>query len=319
MDAKQLILNASRITVVGHTSPDGDVIGSTLGLAFALEKAGKQCTLVSPDPVPASFAFLPGVDRIAHGPVDLEHADLIIVLDASDTKRLGAVYENNLPLFHAVPVLNIDHHVTNCFSATVVMKDPAAAAAAEQVALLLEEMEFPLDPIVATCLMTGLVSDTQCFRTPSTSARSLAVAARLLQAGAPLAQIVNWLYNTHPLPKLVLWGKVLSGIRLADKIVWGHVDLAMLEESRATSEETDGLIDLLAGVRSAEVAAIFKETPGQMVKVSLRSTGSMDVARLASHFGGGGHVKAAGFSLPGLLPEAETRVLDFLSRTLAEN
>ena len=314
-----MILKARHVTVAGHISPDGDVIGSMLGLGFALASMGKEYVLVLPDNVPASLKFVPGVEQIVEKPKKLAATDLIVALDTSDPMRLGSVYHDNLDLFQSVPVVNIDHHITNNFVATSVILDSSAAATAEQIVDLLHEMSVPIDPTTALCLLVGIVSDTQCFRTANTTSRTLEIAVSLIERGAPLSWIVDCLYKALPVSKLSLWGNALSDIRLSGGIVWTCITQEALHRCNASGEETEGLVDVLAGVKEAEVAALFKEVPGGSVKVSLRSSGKADVARLASDFKGGGHPRAAGFSLECSLDEAQELVIRSVNRLLAES
>lgn len=317
VQAKELIQRARHITIIGHVAPDGDVIGSMLGLYTALTKADKDCLLVLPDHLPQMLRFLPGVEHIVEKPANLGTTDLIVALDVSDVGRLGDVYTSNVGLFSSVPVLNIDHHSTNSFPATSAIVDVNAAASAELVATLLNELSFPIDTITAQCLLVGLVSDTQCFRTPSTTTRTLEVAVKLMDAGASLDWAVGHLYKSHPLSKLYLWGHALSSMQASGGIVWACVTREILDRCKATSDQTDGLIDMLAAVEETSVAALFKEVPDGRIKVSLRSAGRVDVAQIAAHFQGGGHAGAAGFSLDCSLDEAQELVISYIRRQLA--
>lgn len=317
VDVRNLIRQARHITIVGHVAPDGDVVGSMLGLGLALTRSGKRCALVSPDPIPDMFRFLPGVRDVHVAPPSLDPTDLIIVLDATDPRRIGSVYEAGSELFRNVPVLAIDHHVRSSFPCTCALIDTSASAVAEQVFELLAHLELPVDPAVATCLLTGLVSDTQCFRTSNTSARSLRTAAALVESGAVLSWIVDWLYRTHPITKLVLWGRVLSSLRRTGRVIWSSVPMSVLDECGAKQDETEGLIDILAGVPQAEVAVLFKEMPDRSVKASLRAIGDVNVAEVARRFDGGGHPKAAGFTTRCSLDEIEFAVVRQINEILS--
>lgn len=314
--AKQLISQAQRITIVGHVSPDGDTLGSMLGLSAALSRIDKDCMLVLPDGVPQMFSFLPGVEEVVEKPERLGPTNLIIVLDVSDPGRIGSVYADNIDLFQSTPILNIDHHMTNSFSSTCAMVDATAASSAELVLALIDDMSIPLDTVTAVCLLTGVVSDTQCFRTPNTTTRSLNAAVRLIDSGAPLPWVVDCLFKSHPIPKLSLWGIALSNIQFSGDVVWTHVTQEAFARSGASLDQSDGLIDMLAGVREARVAALFKEMPEGTIKVSLRSSGHPDVADVASYFGGGGHRGASGFSLDGSIEQAQELVLGYVSQQL---
>lgn len=316
-EARDLVLKASNIIVIGHVNPDGDVVGSMLALGKALAKMGKRCRLVSPDPLPTLFSFLPGFGDVLISPGQLADADLIITLDSGDWTRFGTVYASNGRLFQSTPILNIDHHVTNELFGTVNWVDAEAAAVAEQVYLLLEELGVALDAGIATCLLTGVVSDTRCFRTSSTKPRTMMVATRLMEAGAPLAQIADWVYNSKKLSTLQLWVRALATLESAGGVVWAEVTRDMLSEVGAQAEETEDLVSLIAGVREARVAVLFKDNGNGSVRVSMRSGGEVNVAEVAAHFGGGGHPRAAGCSLPGTIAEAKETMLSFLRRFMA--
>lgn len=318
-EAAGLIREASKTIIVGHTSPDGDVIGSMLGLGKALEKTGKQCRLVLPDELPTLFSFLPGFTSVISSPSHLEATDLIIALDSSDYSRLGSIYTDNTRLFQSIPVLNVDHHVTNQYFGTVNWVDTEAAAVAEQVYLLLQELSLPTDVAIATCLLTGIVADTRCFRTQSTRPRTMEIATELMRTGASLSQIVDWVYNTKKLSTLQLWVKVLSTLESSGGMVWAEVTQKMFDEVGARAEETEDLVSLIGGVREAKVALLFKENGDGAVKVSLRSNGDIDVAEAAANFGGGGHPRAAGCTVHGTLAEAKEVVLSFLRRYMARS
>ena len=319
LEAVALISKANKIIIVGHINPDGDVIGSMLGLGKALEKIGKQCQLVLPDELPTLFSFLPGITSVVCSPGHLETADTVITLDSSDFSRLGSVYTDNAQLFQSVPVLNIDHHVTNQRFGSVNWVDIEAAAVAEQVYLLIEKLGIPFDSGIATCLLTGIVADTRCFRTQSTQPRTMEIASELMRAGASLSQIVDWVYNTKKLSTLQLWVKVLSTLESSGGMVWAEVTQEMFDEVGARAEETDDLVSLIGGVREAKLALLFKENGNGVVKVSLRSNGEIDVAEAAAHFGGGGHPRAAGCTVHGTVAEAKEVVLSFLRRYMAKS
>ena len=318
-EAKELILKSDRIVIVGHVSPDGDVIGSMLGLGRALEKLGKQCTLVVPDTLPTMFSFLPGFTSLLACPKHLDTPDLVVTLDSSDCTRFGDVYVDNSQLFQATPILNIDHHITNQSFGTVNWVDPEAAAVAELVYLLLKELDVTIDVTIATCLLAGIVADTRCFRTPSTTPRTMAITTELMRIGASLSQIADWVYNTKKLSTLQLWVKVLSTLESSAGMVWAEVTQEMLDEVGAQSEETDDLVSLIGGVREAKLAVLFKENGGGTVKVSMRSNGEVNVAEAAALLGGGGHPRAAGCTVHGSMAEAKEIVLSSLRRFVARS
>lgn len=310
--AERLIICAKRVFVATHAAPDGDAIGSLLGLGRALRKAGKVCTLACADPVPVKLAFLPGSEEVTTCKPSGE--DLIIVLDCSDLKRLGTVYDE--ASFKGRPILNIDHHVTNLRFGTVNWVDATAAAAAEQVYDLMMGLGIPLDPSIATCLLTGIVTDTRGFRTPNTTACTLRIAARLMEAGALLAEISEQVFNRRPFSTVRLWGKVVGEAQRRGRIVWGEVTQAALRQCAASPDEGSGIVNFLASTQGADVAVVFAERGCGQIEVDMRARRGVDLSGVALHFGGGGHPQAAGCCLNGSLVEAEERVLAEIERSL---
>ncbi|MCL4458698.1 MAG: bifunctional oligoribonuclease/PAP phosphatase NrnA [Chloroflexi bacterium] len=317
MNAGELIRDSNHITVVCHVSPDGDAIGTMLAFGFALAKLNKQCLLISPDPIPQALKFLPDIEKVSSLARKLPLTDLIITLEVGELTRLGAVYTENQGLFQAVPILNIDHHVTNGFFGTVNLVDPNAAALAEQAFLLFHDLNVAIDLPIATCLLTAVVTDTQCFRTPNTSVTTLKVAIILMETGASLSWIVKQVYKTFPLSTLHLWGIVLNKVQWQGKIVWASVPLGAMRKSGATSDQIEGLVDLLAAVENSSVAILFRETESGTVRVSLRSSDDLDVSEVAAHFNGGGHKRAAGFSQHGRLIEIQQSVIAYVDGLLS--
>ncbi len=317
-EAKELILKSDQIVVVGHVSPDGDVIGSMLGLGKALEKLGKQCSLILPDSLPTMFSFLPGFTSLLSCPKHLGEADLVVALDSSDCTRFGEVYADNSQLFQATPILNIDHHITNQLFGTVNWVDPEAAAVAELVYLLLKELDITIDVNAATCLLTGIVADTRCFRTPSTTPRTMAITTELMRIGASLSQIADWVYNTKKLSTLQLWVKVLSTLESSAGVVWAEVTQEDLRAAGSNREGQNGLVNLLLSVKESRAAVVLTETPEHLIDVSLRSQPGLDVSATAVRLGGGGHPQAAGLTLRMTMDEARELVRSTLLASLAE-
>jgi len=262
--------------------------------------------------VPSPFRFLPGSENVVTtGPGD---HDLIIGLDASEPSRYGDVYR---PGEHPdVPLLVIDHHITNNGFGTVDLIDPEAAATAEMLVELIQELGVELDARVATCLLAGLLMDTQGFRTSNTTPRTLGVAMRLMEAGANLTELTHRLFETRSLASLRLLGRALTHMHLEGRILWSEIAQATLQECEATSGDASGIVNILGSTRDADVAVLFREQPDGSVDVGMRSVPGVNLAPVALRLGGGGHPQAAGCILPGPLPQARQRVLDELRREL---
>src|SRR5687768_7456273 len=193
--AVELILNAQRVLICSHRKPDGDAIGSLTGLGFALESVGKRVTLACADPAPNTLALIPGADKIVQDLRPLYAADaplpwdLCVVVDASSLDRLGTLYEDNRQLFARLPLVNIDHHVTNDRFGAANVIDARAASATEVLTLLLARLGVQPDVATASCLLSGLITDSLSFQTESTTGRTLRIAAELVDAGAPSGAI----------------------------------------------------------------------------------------------------------------------------------
>ncbi|MHB1293493.1 MAG: DHH family phosphoesterase [Anaerolineae bacterium] len=307
------VLEAARqLLLIAHVEPDGDTIGSTLGLGWALRAHGYRVRFSCEHPVPDELRFLPGADEFTcRRPSD---EDAILVLDTADIARIGAPYDAQA--FAAVPVVNIDHHVTNTRYGTVNLIR-GASSTAELVLDLLPALDLPLDVTIATCLLTGIITDTRAFRTSSTTPASLRAAVTLMEAGAPLVTITEAVYNRQPIAVLRLWGPALSAAQLAGGVLWTEISRELLHRTQTTAEAADGLVNWLASIDQAEAAAVFREEEDGSVVVSLRSRPHVNVAQVALAFGGGGHPQAAGCTVPGPLAAAREPVLAALQRAVA--
>ena len=304
-EIKRVIHGARKVLLVSHIMPDGDTIGSVLGLAWALRARGIEARVSCADPVPTELGFLPGVEEFAARQVSDE--DAVLVIDASDLARIGAIYD--AAAFSSRPVVNIDHHATNVHYGTINYVDPTAAATAELIFVLVRFMELPITFKVATCLLTGLVMDTLCFRTSSTTSQSLRTAVALMEAGASLPHITDAAFNHRSTDVLRLWGPALTNARVHDGIAWTIVSQPRMRKEGIDPAASSGLVNFMNTLHEARVAALFSELEDGSVEVSLRSSPDIDIASVALSLGGGGHPQAAGCTLPGPTDEAVSRTL----------
>ncbi|HDN78943.1 MAG TPA: bifunctional oligoribonuclease/PAP phosphatase NrnA [Chloroflexi bacterium] len=303
---------AHRVLIITHIDPDGDAIGSLLGLGLALEKMGKKVTMACENPVPRRFLYLPGSDRVV--PYPMGSFEIVVALDASDLRRLGKAYSPEL--YGELPLINIDHHVTNPGFGTLNWVDPEAAATAQIVLELVEGMGAPLEPDVATCLLNGIVTDTRGFRTVNTTPQTLEAALKLQRAGANLVEVMENVFDRRPLGVLRLWAHILSQAQLEDRIIWAEKPRSLLEKFGLNDEGNYGLTNFMVGVEEADVAVIFSEKPGGEIDVSMRSVPGVDVSKVAAKLGGGGHPQAAGCRLKGTFQEVREKVLKELRKAL---
>ena len=296
-EAAAVVAGAERIVVTGHIRPDGDALGSMLALAIAAEEAGKKASATFGEPfvVPPSYEFLDQTLLVPPGS-DFGEFDLLVACDTASPDRLGSV----ATLAEAAPtVLVIDHHISNDGFGDVRLIDPSAAATAQLVHGLLVTLGWPISPAAATALYTGLVTDTGRFQYSNTTPEVFRIAAALLEAGAIPDEIGRRLYEMSPFGYLAVAGLVMTRARLEpDKsLVWSVLRDEDVRAAGIQPEDADALIDLIRIAQEAEVAVLLKEPEPGVVKASLRSRGGVDVAAIASRFGGGGHHNASGFTL----------------------
>lgn len=319
----QRILGARRALVASHENPDADTLGAALGVAAIIERNGGTAALICADPVPPLYDFLPGMDRVRTGPDPAFDPDLLVVCDCGSLDRLGELGVRHADLFDRLPRVIVDHHASNTAAGATDWVDPAAAATCEMVTLLAVRLGIPLDAnggAMATVLMAGLVMDTSTFAHPNVTPRTLAIAAALVEAGAPLAEISRRLYRSKPDAQLRLFGRVLDRLEstAGGRIVSSFLRDADLVETGTLSAHSEGIIDLLSQAEDADVAILFKEAGPDVTRVSVRTRdGGVDATQLTGAFGGGGHARAAGASLAVPLADARKRVLAEAERLIA--
>jgi phosphoesterase RecJ-like protein len=309
-------LRAARtVLVVSHENPDGDCLGSSLALAFALEEEpGKQVTVASTDGVPAIYRFLPGAERVTDREEIEGPFDVAIGVECSDLDRAGRFAE---ALAGGRVVVNIDHHLNNSGYGDLIWQDPEAAAVAEMFYALIRELGCEVDERIATCLMTGLLTDTGSFRYASVRPESYLLAAELVKRGAQPHWIYEQVYESRPVPAVRLLGLALGRMVLSAEgaVVWTVVDEEMLRTAGARWEDTENIVGTLRSVAGVRLAVVFR-VESQGIKVSLRARDDVRANEIAARFGGGGHMGAAGFTareplehvISGTLRAAESEV-----------
>ena len=315
---------ARNALVVSHENPDADTLGAVLGVCIVVEARGGRATAVCTDPVPPLYGFLAGVERFRTDPDPSEPYDLLVLCDCGSADRVGAVAQRHTELFAMLPRVIIDHHASNADGGDADWIEPGSAATCEMVALLAARLAVPLDAgagTLAPALMAGIVMDTATFAHPNTTPRTLAVAAALVAAGAPLSDISRRLYRTKPDAQLRLFGRVLDRLQTSDdrRVIWSTIRLDDLAVTGALAAHSEGIIDLLAQSETAEVAMVLKEQEDGSTRLSVRTRpGGVDATVLTGTFGGGGHARAAGASVPLPLDEAIEPVRAVAERLTAE-
>jgi bifunctional oligoribonuclease and PAP phosphatase NrnA len=306
---------ASTILIVTHVSPDGDAIGSLLGLTHALHTRGKTVTPVVDEGVPDYLKYIPGSDLVLPK-VTIGKYDLMICTDASDELRTGdsGLYGRT----HSTKVINLDHHATNTLFGDIHLVMPEAVSATEIVYHLLRKMEQSFTREIAVPLLTGLVTDTIGFRVSSVTAETLAIAQVLMQAGASLTEITQRTLDNKSYTTINLWKNALQSVTLQGTVIYATVSQEDLR--RAGLEETTdaGLVGFLNTVSEAMIACVFKENADGTIELSFRSKPGFDVGTTAFTLGGGGHKQASGATVTGTLAEVQARVLPMLQEAAAQ-
>jgi phosphoesterase RecJ-like protein len=290
-----------------HVSPEGDAVGSELGLALSLMKMGKKVSVINADPVPDFLKFLPGSGLIKRGERVDEPHDALIVVDC-EPDRTGLKDLEKAPVKKTI---NIDHHVTNPKTADIYWVNPDAAAAGEMVYDLLLELGAPIDSEVATNLYTCIFTDTGSFRYTNTDHDALVKSARLLDYGVNTWEIAENIYESKSFGRMKLLGLVLAGIEKSEdgRVAWVTVREEYYSMTGTSAEDTDSFINYPRAAKGVEVAVLFREVGPDKVKVSFRSKGRVDVSRCAQSFGGGGHPNASGAVIEKGLDETKATVL----------
>jgi bifunctional oligoribonuclease and PAP phosphatase NrnA len=306
---------SKRIFLASHTNPDGDAIGALLATGIALEKVGCEVMLYNACAIPAVYRFLPSVERIRRALTDVKHFDTAVILDCGDLKRIGPAAE----MVSAIPVIiNIDHHSTNTRFGKYQLVDVEACATSEIVYRLVRAMGLDIDAAMATAIYTGILTDTGSFRFSNTNQAAFSICEAMVAAGVDPSRVARHVYGTYSLGRIKLLNLALDSIEISNngRLSIMTVTREMLAETGTQAEDADGLINYARRIQDVKVAALIHELENGTGKtngrkrfhVSLRSDGSVDVARIASGFGGGGHAGAAGFSVECSLAELKTAI-----------
>jgi phosphoesterase RecJ-like protein len=300
------LLARPAFVMVSHVKPDGDTLGAGLALGLALKKLGKRVHYFQQDPVPRNLRFLPDARFVSRDvPADLPANALWVFCDMSDWRRAGEF----LPAVARENMLDIDHHLGNshfgklnfvleneCSTGTVVMH-------------LLRELKVPIDPDIATCILTTIMTDTGGFMHSNASPEALELSAELIRAGADKEEITEQIFLKKRVAATRLLGRIIDAMKFGHdgRYCYSYVDDAMLEQTGADGEDTEDTVNVLRGQDGVEVAALFKAIDGE-IRVSLRSSGRINVQAAAKRLGGGGHFRASGLTFRGPLERAFTEV-----------
>jgi phosphoesterase RecJ-like protein len=302
-------LRASKtICVVGHIRPDGDCVGSQLGLTLALQAEGKKVVCWNQDPVPQKYRFLDR-DNIFQMPKRGMKFDCVVATDCASFERLGQIGPF---IARRKPLINIDHHESNTRYGELNWVSPRDPSTGELIYRLLKVARWPITPRIADCLFTAVSTDTGSFQYPSTRPGTFHVGGKLVTCGADLAKICDEVYQSYPVSRAHLLRLVYSKFKLKhnNRIAYFWLKKADLARTGAESNDTEGLIDHIRAIEPVVVACVFEEIDPEQTRISLRSKSkSVNVSDICAQFGGGGHPAAAGARILGEPLSVQRRVI----------
>ncbi|MFH1284537.1 MAG: DHH family phosphoesterase [Candidatus Peregrinibacteria bacterium] len=313
-----------------HTNIVGDSIFSSNDFIITINAEGREIENIKSETEgeKLNIAITTKKGRLSEDDITFNKGtvkyDLIIAVDCAELTQFGEVYENNIEMFHQIPVINVDHHISNTHFGKINYVDIMAASATELLLPLLEELSKVenrelIDEDIATLLLTGIITDTGSFQNANTTPRSFASSAKLISYGARQQEIIQHVYKTKQLSQLKLWGRVLSKIQTDEKhkIVWSTVSTQDFRDTSSMEQETGDIIDeLMTNAPGAEIILLLKEKSTGEISVSMRTTTpAIDASKLAEEFGGGGHTQAAGFRIKDAsLRDAEYKIINRLKK-----
>jgi phosphoesterase RecJ-like protein len=291
----------SSFVMVSHVKPDGDTLGAGLALGIALKKLGKNVWYFQQDSVPRNLRFLPDAELVSSKLPALPEDTLFVFCDMSDWRRAGDL----LPPVSRDNMLDVDHHLGNSLFGRLnfVLEDECSTGSV--VMRILRELGAPLDARIATCILAAIMTDTGAFMHSNATPEALEVAAELMRAGADKERITREIFANKRVAATKLLGCIIGAMRFEHdgRYCYSYVDDAMLAQTGADGEDTEDAVNVLLGQEGVDVAALFKAIEGE-IRVSLRSTGRLNVQAAAGRLGGGGHFRASGLTFEGSLPDA---------------
>jgi phosphoesterase RecJ-like protein len=309
--------NSHHVLLATHTNPDGDAIGSLIAMGLSLEALKKPITLYNESPLPAVYRFLPSVDRVVQCVKTVDCYDTAVILDCSELERVGQAVSR----VRQIPtIINIDHHITNTFFGNYQLIETTASSTAEILYRLIKKMAVPLNRDIATLIYTGILTDTGSFRFSNTNQAAFKICQEMIGLGVNPYDVAKQVYGTYSLGRIKLLNLALDSIEISKngKLSMMTLTRKMFEETGTQSEDLDGMINYARRIEDVKVAVLIHQDPNGTEKsgrpnlfhVSLRSDGTVDVAKIASAYGGGGHSSAAGFSIESLLSDLRLKMFD---------
>jgi phosphoesterase RecJ-like protein len=301
----ELIENKQTFAITTHIRPDGDGVGSSLGLCWLLRSLNKSAEVIAADTIPVAYRSLPGADEIRPvASIDREY-DAVFVIECSDAERPGI--KGLADQF----TVNIDHHATSEHFGSINWIDSTASAVGEMIYNLCKAIGGRVTRDIAECLYMALVTDTGSFHFPNTTDRTLKVASELVRAGVKPADISEAVYNSYPWSRIELMRRVLETVKRNEsgRIAWMRQTLVMKSDSKAVDGDNNGFVNIPLAAREVLAVVYMREVGDSKFRVSLRSKGDINVAKVAEKFGGGGHKNASGCCVEGSWDERERELV----------
>ena len=308
----ELIESKRKFAITSHIRPDGDSLGSSIGLYWLLKALDKDVEVIMRDPVPHAYRQLPGANQVVVTPAVTAPYNAVFVIECSDITRPGLIdLEKQV-------VVNIDHHSTTALFGNINWIDSTASAVGEMIYNLCKAMGVRVTKEIAECVYTALITDTGSFHYSNTTERTFKVASELVRTGVKPAKTAEAVFASYPWSRIALMGEVLSTAKrdATGRVASLRLSQEMQERTHASDEDADGFVNYPLTVGEVEAVVLLKECAPEVYRTSLRSKGDVNVARVAGKFGGGGHRNAAGCTLHGPWDDVETEVIRLLQEAV---
>lgn len=309
---RNIISKGETFLIATHIDPDGDALGSSFSLYWALESLHKKPFLYMRDHVPYMYEFLPAPPRVIDGELPDEKYDAIFALDCGNLFRVGKGHEK---LKKMGPLINIDHHTTNETFGIVNIINEESSSTAEILYRLYRSLKVPLTYNIAVNLYTGIFTDTGSFRYPNTNSEAFLICEEMTRYGVSPSHVARMVHENHPKERYILLGKVLASLETYrnDTVAVAVVSQEMFAKTNSVKEYTEGFVEFIKEMRGVDVAMLIREINDHRYKISMRSKENTDVSRVCSLFGGGGHRNAAGCTIDGTLADVKERLREALT------
>jgi phosphoesterase RecJ-like protein len=309
LDIGKKIKKFDNFAIVSHVSPDGDSLGSTLGLYSFLGEIGKNVDMFIDDVLPSKYSYLPNINYIKSESDFTKNYSCLFVLDCGDEERLGKF--KNL-ISKCETVINIDHHISNTLFGHLNVVDSNASSVGEMIYQLIKINGFEISKDTAVCLYTSILSDTGGFKYSNTTSMTLSIAGDLINQGIDFSDIYNRIFDVKTVAQVKLLSKVSSTLELemGGKVALLYLTQHMLKECNAKDEDVSDFVNIARDIDGVEIGVFIKEVDNMKYKASLRSKKHVDVRKIAEKFGGGGHIKAAGCTIYGSMDVVKQKIID---------